>query len=179
MIASTIPDDLTSEFHTPGGRVVTIRPMRPEDAAIEQRFVCGLSAESRYLRFMDCMRELTPGLLERLTHVDFARDMALIAVVSDGANETEIGVARYGGSDDRKSCEFAIVVADDWQGTGLARHMMEMLIAAARRRGYQTMIGEFLADNRHMHHFVNHFGFKLTTHPQDPGLKLGTLRLSQ
>lgn len=178
MIASIILDYLNSEFHADDGRLVRIRPIRPEDAAIEQRFVCNLSTESRYLRFMDCLCELTPGLLARLTHVDFNRDMALIAVIGNNADETAIGVARYGGSDDHKSCEFAIVVADDWQGTGLARHMMEMLISAARRHGYQTMIGEFLADNRHMHHFVNHFGFKLTTHPKDSGLKLGTLRLS-
>lgn len=176
--AHPIPDNLDSEFHADDGRTVRIRPIRPEDAEIEQRFVCSLSAESRYFRFLDCMRELTPDLLNRLTHVDFSRDMALIAVIGDSAAETEIGVARYAGDPASGSCEFAIVVADDWQGSGLARHMMQRLIDLARARGYRTMTGEFLADNRHMLHFVNHFGFKLHTHPEDGNLKVGELPLN-
>lgn len=172
-----IPDDLDSEFHADDGRLVRIRPIRPEDAEIEQRFVRNLSAESRYLRFMDCMRELNPELLNRLTHVDFSRDMALIAVIGNGRGETEIGVARYAGDPARGSCEFAIVVADEWQGSGLARCMMQRLIDLARQRGYKTMTGEFLADNRHMLHFVNHFGFRLRAHPQDAHIRIGELEL--
>lgn len=171
------PHNLDSHFTAPDGRVVRIRPIRPEDAEIEQRFVRNLSAESRYLRFMDCMRELTPDLLNRLTHVDFSRDMALIAVIDGAQGETEIGVARYAGDPARGTCEFAIVVADEWQGSGLGRCLMQRLIDLARQRGYKTMTGEFLADNRHMHHFVQHFGFRLHGHPQDAGIKLGVLDL--
>ena len=177
MTGHTIPENLDSGFTAADGRIVRIRPIRPEDAEIEQRFVRNLSAETRYLRFMDCMRELTPHLLERLTHVDFSRDMALIAVIDGPQGETEIGVARYAGDPARQTCEFAIVIADDWQGSGLGRCMMQRLIDLARARGYKTMTGEFLADNRHMHHFVQHFGFRLRSHPQDAGIKLGELDL--
>ena len=70
-----------------------IRPIRPEDAEIEQAFVRSLSPEAKYLRFMSTLKELTPAMLARFTLVDYDREMALIAVAREGAREAQIGVA--------------------------------------------------------------------------------------
>ena len=93
------------------GASLVIRPIAPADAAIEQEFVRNLSAESRYFRFMDALRELSPQMLSHFTQVDYDRHMALVAV-SGESDETEVAVARYTVSPDDVSCEFAIVVAD-------------------------------------------------------------------
>jgi acetyltransferase len=61
------------------GTPVTIRPIRPEDAAIERDFVNALSEQSKYLRFMYALKEITPAMLSRFTQIDYDREMALIA----------------------------------------------------------------------------------------------------
>jgi GNAT superfamily N-acetyltransferase len=79
--------------------------------------------------------------IERLTTVDFTRDMALAAALMLDGREVLIGVARYVLEPDGRACEFALVVADDWQGRGIGRRLLEKLIAVARRRGLARMYG--------------------------------------
>src|SRR6185295_11510179 len=46
-------------------RTLAIRPIRPEDAGLEEAFVSGLSDEARRLRFQSALRHLTPSMLAR------------------------------------------------------------------------------------------------------------------
>ena len=96
--------------------------------------VKSLSAETRYFRFMDTLRELTPQMLVRSTQIDYDREMAFVATVPEDGREAEVGVARYVANPDGESCEFALVVADDWQRKGLGRRLMGQLIDVARAR---------------------------------------------
>ncbi|MBP9714456.1 MAG: GNAT family N-acetyltransferase [Sterolibacterium sp.] len=175
------PSSLTTSFQTRRGDTVTLRPIKPEDAPLKQAFVQKLSPQSRYFRFMNTLRELTPSQLARLTQIDYDREMAFIATIHEkgSSQEIQIGVARYAINPDNISCEFAIVVADDWQGQGIARRLMEILIDTARKQpGLQTMHGDFLVENQHMIGFISRLGFVLTAHPDDAGLKRGTLALT-
>ena len=172
------PSHLMTSFRTNDGQTVTIRPIMPEDAELEQEFVHGLSAESKYFRFMNTIRELSQGQLNRLTQIDYDREMAFVATVQLEGRELEVGVARYATNPDGESCEFAIVVADAWKGMGLARRLMGVLIEAARSHGgLKRMYGEFLAENQRMIKFVTGLGFVLSIHPEDPGLRRGVLEL--
>jgi acetyltransferase len=141
------------------GTAVTIRSIRPEDAAMEQAFVRGLSPESRYLRFMQALVELTPEMLVRLTRIDESREAALVACIERGGREIAVGVARYVGHADAKTCEFAIVTADAWQRRGIGTRLMGELMRTARARGFRTMVGEVLASNTRMLDFVRGLGF--------------------
>ncbi len=172
------PSHLKSTFQAKDGTVVTVRPIRPEDAQLEQDFVQALSPEARYMRFMNTIRELSPAQLTRLTQIDYDREMAFVATVAVDGEEKEVGVARYATNPDGESCEFAIVVADTWQGKGLARRLMGILIDTARSRGLKYMNGDYLAENSRMLAFVASLGFVLSTHPEDPGLKRGVLVLN-
>ncbi len=171
------PSHLVSQYQTKDGQTVTIRPIRPEDADMEQEFVRNLSPETKYFRFMSTLKELSPAQLVRLTQIDYDREMAFVAIVERDGKEVEVGVARYAMNPDGESCEFAIVVADDWQGKGLARRLMGVLIDTASSRGIKYMNGDFLAENRRMIQFVTSLGFALSPHPDDPGLKRGVLTL--
>jgi acetyltransferase len=172
------PSHLQTSYKAKDGTLVTIRPIKPEDVRIEQDFVRNLSAESRYLRFMNTIREVSPAQLVRLTQIDYDREMAFVATMDDHGSETEVGVARYATNPDGESCEFAIVVADDWQGKGLARRLMGVIIDTARSRGLRYMHGDFLSENTRMLAFVASLGFVLSAHPEDPGLKRGVLVLN-
>ncbi|HQR04720.1 MAG: GNAT family N-acetyltransferase [Proteobacteria bacterium] len=171
------PSHLVACFQTQDGIAVQLRPIRPEDAELEQEFVQGLSVEARYFRFMNTIRELSPVQLARLTQIDYDREMAFLATTERDGREHELGVARYATNPDGESCEFAIVLADEWQGKGIAWRMMQVLIDTARRRGLRYMTGEFLAENSRMLAFVNALGFSISTHPEDPGIKRGVLTL--
>jgi acetyltransferase len=165
-------------WELPDGRTVTLRPIRPEDAEIEQEFVKGLSAESRYFRFMDTLRELTPRMLVRFTQIDYEREMAFIATIAEGAREVEIGVVRYVTNPDGETCEFALVVADAWHRRGLGRRLMELLIEVARARSLKAMVGHILANNQGMLNLCAELGFMIGESPDGPTLKRAVLHLT-
>lgn len=162
------PDHLVQRLTLKDGTPVTIRPIRPEDAGIEQEFVRNLSDESRYYRFMDTVRELSPKMLSHFTRVDYDRHMALIVVTARDNRETQIAVARYVADDDRRGCEFAIVVADAWQHKGIGTRLMQALMAAARASGIRVMHGEVLASNHKMLQFMTRVGLSSHFDEQDP-----------
>jgi acetyltransferase len=171
------PADLTSVLHLADGSRVTLRAIRPEDADMEQEFVRNLSQNSRYFRFMNSVRELSPAMLARFTQIDYDREMAFVAVREEGGREIEIGVTRYVTNPDARTCEFAIVVAEDWQGKGLGRRMLERLIEVARSRGLKAMVGHVLAVNQRMLALCGKLGFEVSNHPEDGALKRVTLVL--
>jgi acetyltransferase len=172
------PAHLVSTWQAAHGPLVTLRPIRPEDAEMEKAFVRKLSPESRYFRFMDTLRELTPAMLVRFTQIDYDREMAFVATVAGDAGEEEIGVVRYVTNPDGESCEFAIVIADDWHRKGLGRRLMTQLIDVARVRGLRTMIGHVLAENRGMLTLCQGLGFVIGDSPEGPMLKRATLALA-
>ena len=171
------PCHLVKYLKLADGAAITIRPIRPEDAVIEQAFVRNLSDESRYFRFMDSLRELSPRMLSHFTQVDYDRHMALIAVTRDGGKETEIAAARYVVTDDGKSCEFAIAVADQWQRKGVGALLMRALMDSARSRGLATMFGEVLASNHKMLQLMQRLGFTSAFDHGDPRLMRVEIRL--
>jgi len=165
------PAELETTLALPDGVRLRLRPIRPEDAELERAFVAGLSDESRYRRFMQHLQELTPQMLARFTQVDYDRELALIAL-DDGQGrrarrEKIVAVARYVANPDGESAEFAIAVADAWQGHGLGRAMMKQLIARARDRGYERLIGNVLAINAPMLGLASSVGFSRTLDPED------------
>lgn len=174
---SDYPENLVRRRHLFSGVPVTIRPIRPEDKDIEQSFVRGLSQDSRYYRFMEQMRELSPDKLKYFTEIDYDRHMALIATVEIDGREREVAVARYVAAQGNDSCEFAIAVDDAYQGTGLAGMLMATLIDSARAHGFKTMEGLVLTDNHKMLKFARQLGFEIRPEPGEPGSRRIVLRL--
>lgn len=162
---SEYPQDLLVTYCLRNGSEIVIRPIRPEDAALEQEFTRSLSDDSRYYRFMGQLRELGPRKLKYFTEIDYHDHMALIATAKVDGRERQIGVARYVVAPGSESCEFAIVVADAWQGSGVAHILMEQLCAAARRRGVKVMVGNVLAGNPRMLKFCRRLGFEFYHEP--------------
>lgn len=154
------------------GTKVTVRPIRPEDAEIEQAFVRGLSSDSRYSRFMGEVSELSPAMLERFTHNHYPDDYALIVTAPDGAKEKEIAVARYIKLEDGRRCEYAIAVADEWQHHGIGARLMKALMKVAREAGIRYMEGYVLSTNRKMLDLVKTLGFDCAPSQEGPQISL-------
>lgn len=171
------PGGLETREQLADGTDVILRPIRPEDADIEKDFIRRLSSQSKYFRFMQALQELTPEMLVRFTQIDYDLEMALIAVVGEDGGEREIGVARYSTNPDGRSCEFAIVVADEWQHKGVGNRLMARLMEIARARGLEEIEGEVLAANQEMLAMAAKLGFKVTVSDEDPKLKHISRRL--
>jgi acetyltransferase len=159
------------------GARVACRPIRPDDAAIEQAFVRELSPESRHNRFMAEIRELSPEMLARFTRIDYPHDLALIVTRDDGGREQEIAVARYVALGAPRQCEFALAVADGWQGRGVGYRLMQTLIGFARAAGFERMDGYVLAANHKMLELMQALGFEIRASEEGPQVRLATRAL--
>ena len=170
------PSHLVSNWQLSDGTDIIIRPIRPEDADLEQAFVRDLSEESRYFRFMNSVQELSQAMLVRFTQIDYSREIALVAVTEHhtrktDAKEIELGVARYATNPDGESCEFAIVIADDMHGRGLGSKLMTALMDAARENGLKVMQGEVLSQNSQMLKLMKNLNFTIETSKEDDSIK--------
>ncbi|WP_006786258.1 bifunctional acetate--CoA ligase family protein/GNAT family N-acetyltransferase [Thiorhodospira sibirica] len=172
------PNHWVTQWQLSDGTTLVIRPIRPEDAKIEQEFVRKLSAESRYFRFMQAVHELTPQMLVRFTQIDYDREMALIAVHErpDGS-ELQVAVARYTANPDQRSCEFALAVADEWKGKGIGSHLMHYLMDVAKKKGIDVMEGEILSQNSNMLALVKRLKFSTHVSPEDDSIIMASKRL--
>ena len=168
-------DNANTEIWTlDDGKQLTLRHIGHSDAIIEQTFVRKLSVQSRYLRFHGSIKELNKKDLETFTNPDPLNAEALIILYKGEINEEEIGVARFIIDPDGKSCEFAIVVADEWQNHGLGAKLMKTLISHAQSRGIKRIHGSVLKDNSGMLQFIKGLGFEETTDPDDSSVRLVT-----
>lgn len=166
------PTHLVSNWQLADGTNVVIRPIRPEDAVLEQEFVHNLSEESRYFRFMNSVQELSELVLAHFTQIDYSREMALIAVTEGQEKEIELGVTRYAINPDGESCEFALVIADSMRGKGLGHKLMITLMDAARSKGLKTIEGEVLNNNVSMLKLMKRLDFTIEAHPEDDSIKI-------
>ncbi|HMK13696.1 MAG TPA: GNAT family N-acetyltransferase [Burkholderiales bacterium] len=160
------------------GRRATLRAVRPQDKIELQAALKRLSTESRYARFMSALRELSPQMLERATNPEESRELQLVAVVREGEQEKIIGGARYAAGAGSMNCEFAVAVTDEWQGLGLARHLMEALMRTARGRGFERMEGYILASNTRMLGLAKCLGFVEVASPEGPTVRMVRCDLS-
>ena len=115
------PAELIDVVHLDGGKRVVVRPVLPQDADLTGAFFRDLSAPSRYERFMTSMREVPADLMRRFTEIDYADHLALVAEVFVDGRETVIAEARYVRGSDPTVAEFAVSVAEAWQGAPAAR----------------------------------------------------------
>jgi RimJ/RimL family protein N-acetyltransferase len=172
------PSQPTSEaWLAADGTVITIRPIRPEDLALEQAFVSGLSTHTGYHRLMSTRRPSLEELV-RFTDIDHERELALIATTPVQGRERQVGVARYVKDSSPGDAEFAIVLSDDWQGRGLGTKLLMSLLVAARSRGVRRLIGTTLSVNSGMLALGRKLGFELATDPRSATITNLTLDLA-
>jgi len=153
------PAELEHRLTLRDGTALEVRPMRPEDPVREQQFFNGLSEQSRYLRFQHHLPALSARMLERFTQLDYDRELALVAIEPGG--DQFIAVGRYVPMPDGMNAEFALAVADAWQGRGLGAALLAELADRAREAGYDALVGMVLNANHGMVDLALHLGFEV------------------
>ncbi|RPH61798.1 MAG: GNAT family N-acetyltransferase, partial [Burkholderiales bacterium] len=141
-----------------------------------------LSPTSRYRRFHSAVSELPSATLDYLTQVDYASHLALLAETFDEqGGEIQVAEARYvrrTDEDEAHIADFAVAVADHWQGLGLGRHLLNALVASARNGGVRRLEGSVLADNEPMCALMRGLGWRLRGDPDDARLLVASFDLA-
>jgi acetyltransferase len=154
------PQTLEEEFTLKTGRVVKLRPVRPEDEPEHEDFFSRLHAEDIQMRFFGSLAKLHHPALARFTQIDYDREMAFIATAPDESGRPEtLGEVRTITDPDNITAEYSIIVRSDLKGTGLGRKLMEKMIDYCRSRGTQRLTGQVLCRNRAMLAMIGSIGF--------------------
>jgi RimJ/RimL family protein N-acetyltransferase len=150
------------------GRLVTIRPIRRDDARSTSAFIDGLSDDSKHTLFLGGIAHLDDEQLRRICDPADARDMAYVAMAlgTDG-KERQVGLCRYAGNDAATGAEISVAVADDWQHRGLGKALLRALIAHAREHGVHRLYSMDSASNDAMRRLARDVGFREHPDPDD------------
>jgi GNAT superfamily N-acetyltransferase len=143
------------------GRAVLLRPAHRSDADALQRFFASLSPRARLLRFHGAVNRLPDNALQMLTTQVAQRHVALVATThTDDGARTLLAEARYAVREEGEA-EFAVTVADNWQGQGLGRALLQRLAVHARASGIQQLTGSVMPGNEPMLGLMTRLGAQL------------------
>ena len=132
------------------GDGLSLRLIRPDDAARLIALHERLSLQTSYQRFFAAMRRLPPDWAKYLANVDYRTRLALVIERPGEQGPELIGVARYEPTAQADTAEVAFVVQDGWQGKGLGKILLHELIAAATARGISRFRAYVLSENTRM-----------------------------
>lgn len=160
------------------GECYLIRPIQLDDRDGIIGLFNHLSPDSRYMRFAHAISKLPDAFLDDILHLDYKKEMALVAVMPNQTGIEEIvGISRYVTPPNQNTCEFSLSVSDDHTTHGIGTHLMLDLIACAKENGLQEMLGYVLSKNLKMLHLVSELGFQISNPDEDPDFKIVKLKL--
>lgn len=161
LVISPYPGHYAKEVTMKNGEKVLFRPIRPEDEPLEVEMFEKLSRESIYFRFFGYVPKMSHKFLVRFTHIDYDRELAIVAEVEEEGRKLLAGVVRLVNDYSDDSAEFAIIVADPWHGQGLGGQLMDFMLNIAKERGLQRIHAEALVSNEVMLKMFERRGFKV------------------
>ncbi len=169
------PRKYESDWTTRDGVAFRLRPIRPEDEPLVVEFHRSLSPETvyqRYLRQRGLDERTAHERLIRICFLDYDRELALVAehVTEDGRHEIA-GIGRLSKDTTTGTGEFAVLVADAWQGRGLGTELLRRVIAVARAEDLERLGADIAATNGRMVRLAEELGFRV-----QPGPVEGMLR---
>jgi len=167
LIISPYPTRYVQPWRCKDGRVVLLRPIRPEDELLERELIAGLSEESMRFRFFYLIKYITHDMLTRFCNIDYDREMAITAEYTSNGKRRNVGVGRLIIQPGGETGEFAVLVADDFQGNGLGLKLSDMLIGIAHEKGLKSIYGIVLKDNTAMLGLAKRLGFVTQTYSSD------------
>jgi acetyltransferase len=156
---SLAPSKYSENWTSRDGRIVTLRSITSEDKGIEKELIDGLSPQSSRYRFFHVIKEATEEMVNKFCDIDYMNEIAIIAEYDINGKKRNVGVVRLYVDPNLKTGEFAILVADNFQDSGLGTKFMDTLIDIGRKRGLKSIYAAVLADNNKMLTLMKEFGF--------------------
>jgi len=161
LVISPYPSHYTYNYKMKNGSDVIIRPIKPEDEPLEREMFSNLSKQTQYFRFFGYIKDVTHEMLVRYTNIDYEREMALMAEIIEDGVKKMVGVVRIVNDLDGRSAEFAIVVADPWQGQGLGSELTNLILDITKKNGIKRVYASVLKANGTMIQMFRKRGFEI------------------
>ena len=116
---------------------------------------------SEYIFSLQMLCSVAHSRLIRVCHVDYDRDIALVALDKSSSTDKIVAAARLTKEHHHpKAAEFSILVADDYQGEGLGEKILRELIEHGKAEGLDAIEAVVLQTNRAMIHVADKCGFE-------------------
>jgi RimJ/RimL family protein N-acetyltransferase len=154
---------------------IFVRPIKPDDEPLIHDLLVHVSKEDLRLRFFDSIKEFSHQFIARLTQIDYAREMAFVAI--DEAGDEILGVVRLYSGSSHENGEYAILLRSGLKGKGLGWALMQLIIEYAKSEGLKRIVGQILQENAVMLKMCRELGFEIKTDAEDRGLYDVTLTL--
>ena len=161
------PIEFVEHVVLPDGEEVTFRPIRPEDEPRWHDLLASCSAESLRARFFSTIRKTTHKMAMRYCYIDYDREMAIVALINEGGKKRIIGVGRLVADPDHIDAEYAILLADEWQGVRLGTMLTSYCLKIAKRWGIRRVYGGTMIENRRMVATFREQGFDTVTEDEE------------
>jgi len=164
-----LPTRYSAAFVCQNAAEVYIRPIRPEDEPLMASFNRTLSPYSIYLRYFHPVSPaqlMSHEQLAMLCFVDYDRQMALVAEHKDDRGRLEIvGMGQLTKLQGTRDGEFAILINDQYQRTGLGTELLSRLIQIGRDEMLERIVAEILPENEGMRRICQKLGFTFSKVP--------------
>ncbi|MFG0262687.1 MAG: GNAT family N-acetyltransferase [Novipirellula sp. JB048] len=155
------PTQYTQPTQLGDGTPVLLRVIQPEDEPMWRELIAACSMETIQMRFRYLFRHTTHEMASRFCFNDYDRELAIVAEVDEQGRKALAGVGRLVADADHHEVEFAILIADAWQGRGLGSTMMDYCLKVSEQWGVKQIIAEIAPQNRRMLVMFAQRGFKL------------------
>ncbi len=140
------PQRLESKIQTPEGQVYAVRPIKPEDEPALRRFAEEVDSQDLWHGFFAPLRDRTHETAARLSQIDYDREMTLVAW--EGGRVA--GLARSLADADLDASECAVIIRGDLRQRGLAKQLLQALLAAIAAQGIHEAVLVFPTDQTRM-----------------------------
>ncbi|HRH06835.1 MAG TPA: GNAT family N-acetyltransferase, partial [Burkholderiaceae bacterium] len=139
---------------------ICLRPIRPEDEALHMAFLQELDPEDIHMRVFYSRRTMERSELARLVQIDYAREMAFVAMGLDvNGLPITLGVVRAMIDPDNRDAEFGIIIRSELKGKGLGFLLMQKLIRYLQSQGTERLVATVLKQNTRMLSMAKQLGF--------------------
>lgn len=160
------PTQYVTPWTLKDGTPVTIRPIRQEDEPLMVQFHETLSEQSVYFRYFHLVKLQSRVAHERLTRIcfiDYDREMALVADYQEPETGIHkiLAVGRLSKLHGANEAEFAMLVSDQYQCSGLGTQLLRLLLQVGGDEQLDRISAEILSDNRAMQRVCQKLGFHI------------------
>lgn len=167
LVISPYPRKYETLWKLRDGRTVLLRPIKPEDEPMWLEMFQNFSERSIRYRFFEIIKDTPHEVRIRYCNIDYDREMAIVGELEEKGQRKIAGVVRLIIEPDMKAGEVAIIVADPWQGLGLATRMMDQIIEVAKDKKLEMVYGEVMKENFRAISLMKEMGFTVTLLDKD------------
>jgi acyl-CoA hydrolase/ribosomal protein S18 acetylase RimI-like enzyme len=134
------------------GRAIQFRPLLPSDEFAYRNFFYSLQEKTIYFRFFYKMKLFSHEVVQQQwASVDYRKNMSMIGMARIGGHQEIIAIGSYAEESESRA-EVAFVVREDFQGMGIASHLLATMEQIAKANNYTGFLATVLRENTAMLH---------------------------